>query len=129
MIIEFYGCCAYSRARIIDKEHHTSRLGKAFWEEVSQPESIALCPGFTSMVRSTFEVEAVDCHNTGEQAIREVPKEGGKGEIRTRSLALCELDRRSSCRRGYEAQEFVTFRYVCRIYFLRQPLLPRETQL
>lgn len=50
---------------IIGKKHHARRFVKAFREEVSEPQLVALCPGILCVTRATLEVEAVDCHNAG----------------------------------------------------------------
>lgn len=65
MVVESDSCCIYGRARVVRKEHHTSRFWKACWEKVFEPELVALRPGFSRMIGTAFKVEPVDCHNAG----------------------------------------------------------------
>ncbi len=66
MVVELRSGCTDGRAGVICEEHHASGLGKTGREEVLQPKLTILRPGFSRVIRSTLEVETVDCHDTGE---------------------------------------------------------------
>jgi hypothetical protein len=63
IVVESNGRCAKSRAGVIRKEHHTSRLRRVGREKVFEPELVAFGLRFLRVQGIPLEMKTIDRHN------------------------------------------------------------------